>query len=251
MKQANVVLVVTCFTFAATDGLAQNEDNTSSLNEVYDPGQDRLFAMSTGRTMPEGKVSVGDFIIFLLQAGYAPADFIHFNLSYLTTFTRGSARYWSVGTKVQILKPSGALKGIAIGADVGFSDELFGISSRYDEHVVSFNIAASVGGSFGGVHLNIAYLASPASSYERAPFPTYIQVGTDMVLSRNENGGGMKLLGEILTTLSNRGISGNVAIVGIRVCTPKSVFDIGWPIAFNETGTAFSRLPFFSFCYVF
>lgn len=145
--------------------------------------------------MPEGRVSIGDFMIFLLQAGYAPADFIHFNLSYLTTFTRSSARYWSVGTKVQILKPSGALKGIAIGADVGFSDELFGISSRYDEHVVSFNIAASVGGSFGGVHLNMAYLASPASSYERAPFPTYIQVGTDMVLSRNENGGGMKLLG--------------------------------------------------------
>ncbi|MBX2989578.1 MAG: hypothetical protein KF749_00270 [Bacteroidetes bacterium] len=251
MKPASIILIVSCLTVAATDALAQNEADTSSLREVYDPGQNRLFAMSTGRTMPEGKVSIGDFMLFLLQAGYAPADFIHFNLSYLTTFTRSSARYWSVGTKVQILKTNGVVKGIAIGADFGFFDELFGVASRYDERVVSFNIAASVGGTFGGVHLNMAYLASPASGYGRAPFPTYIQIGTDMILSRYESGGGLKLMGEILTTPGNRGISGNVAIVGIRVCSPKSVFDIGWPFALGEGRAVASQVPFLSFCFVF
>lgn len=70
-------------------------------------------------------------------------------------------------------------------------------------------------------------------------------------MQRHANGGGIKLMGEILSARSERGISGNVAIIGLRVCGRSTVVDIGWPIAFGDGRTSLSRLPFFSYCFLF
>lgn len=250
MKPLLTLLSVSCITVVADRGWPHDEGNDLPLPEMNDLAQNRLFTMSTGQTMPAGKFSIADFEIFLLQGGYAPTDFLHFNLSYLTTFG-GESAYWSVGTKLQVLTPTGMFKGLAIGADFGFFDELFGISSRYDKRIVSFNAAISVGGAAGAVHVNVAYLFSPASSVERTPFPTYVQVGTEVTVQRHANGGGIKLMGEILSAFSERGISGNVAIIGLRACGRSTVVDIGWPIAFGDGRTSLSRLPFFSYCFLF
>ena len=94
-------------------------DSTKTF-ESPEPARNRLFTMSTGRTMPTGKLSVADFEILLVQMGYAPMDFFQLNLSYLISFSRGSNPYWSIGTKVQVLQPSGVFQGLCLGADFGF-----------------------------------------------------------------------------------------------------------------------------------
>lgn len=244
--------MVSIIFLVAENSEAQEKDSSAIPlpEEIIDPAQNRLFMMSTGRTMPVQKVSIGDFEIFLLQLGYAPTDYLHFNFSYFLPIG-GESIYWSFGTKVQVAKPSGNFQGFSIGADVGFFDELFKVSSNYRTRLVSLNAAVSGGNEDLKAHLNLAHLVPLGNTSETSGFPTYLQLGTDIKLHKNASGGGMKFIFEMLLPFSKGGISGNILIVGMRVCGPKSVFDIGWPFAFSTGGAGASPVPFCSFCFVF
>lgn len=234
---------------AHASALSTNQQGTPLV--VEDPAKNRLFVMSTGQTIPAGKVSLGSFEIFLLQAGYAPTEFLHFNLSYLTFFGSGASRYWSVGSKVRILSPSGAFRGLSLGADVGFFNELFVVSSNGDSKLLSVNVAASLGSERFGVHGSIAYL-KPLSSYSsESDFPAFFQIGVDGLIRQYDNGGGLKFMLEAFSVASRKTISGSVLIAGFRHFGNKAVFDIGWPFAIGSGGFAAARLPFFSLCLIF
>jgi hypothetical protein len=237
---------------------AQVQDTTVIVgsNEIVDLAQNRLFMMSTGRTMPAQKFSAGDFEIFLLQLGYAPADFAHLNFTYILPLG-GPSPYWSFGTKVQIVKQSGLLKGVAIGADVGFFDELFGVSSNYNTandntNIVSLNAAVTAGGDDANLHLNIAQLF-PTSNHTSVEieFPTYIQTGFDFALSHRANGGGMKFMTEMLMTLTKRNFAANIVFVGLRSCGKSSVAEFGWPFSLGTSGAGASPVPYFSLTFFF
>lgn len=251
MKPIFNVLIVSFIFLVAKNSTAQEKDSSTipTSGEIIDPAQNRLFVMSTGRTIPEGKVSLANFTIFLLQGGYAPTGFLHFNLSYFIPL--GEPVYWSVGTKIQIVRPSGGFQGFSIGADIGFFDELFKLSSSYNSRLLSLNAAVSGGNENAKVHFNLAHIIPLNSQYTTSGFPTYVQIGTDIKLHRNSNGGGLKFLAEALLPFSNRGISGTIILAGLRMSGRQVVGDIGWPIAVGLGGVGFSPIPFFSISVVF
>ncbi len=253
MKLALRLLIVSIAVLTTETSNGQEIDSTevSLSKEIYDPAQNRLFMMSTGRTMPEGKFSIGDFEIFLLQAGYAPTKYLHFNASYVLPIGGSKSIYWSLGTKVQVLNRSGNFYGLSVGADIGFFDELLGFSSTYKSQLISVNAAASFGNEHQRGHVNIAQLFPVTkNSSSSNSFPTFLQFGTDVNLHRNQSGGGNKLIAEMLVPINKNGLSGVVIFVGMRVCGKASVFDICWPLVVGS-GAAFSPIPFASFTLVF
>jgi hypothetical protein len=244
-------LLAALLLIAIGDVHSQESDSTTTTtsNEIIDPAQNRLFMMSTGRTMPANKFSLADFTIVLLQGGYAPTDFLHFNLT--TFIPTGEPVYWSVGTKVQVVKPDGGFQGFCIGADVGFFDELFKVSSSYNSQVLSLNAAVSAGNEGAKVHANLAYIIPLSGRSISSYFPTYMQIGTDIRLRGDTSGGGLKFLAEMLLPFSNRGISGTIILAGLRISGRTVVGDIGWPLAVGAGGAGFSPIPFFSLSVVF
>lgn len=141
---------------------------------------------------------------------------------------------------------------MAIGADVGFFEELFSVESRYDSKIVSLNAAVSAGGDDANVHFNVAQLL-PTSRYASATvdFPTYVQVGFDFTLQRNERGGGLKLISEMLSAVGKRSLAGNVVLLGVRICGRSTVAEFVWPFAFGSGGVGASSVPLFSLTFFF
>lgn len=220
--------------------------------ESPEPARNRLFTMSTGRTMPTGRFSIASFEIFLLQIGYAPLDFFQLNLSYLTPVSRGSQTYWSVGTKFQVLKPSGVFRGVAIGADLGFFEQVSYIApaSSYSSSIpplVNVNMAVSVGGEIAKMHVSVGQLQWSAD-YGKVQVPSYIQFGFDASLSRPSATTGLKLIGELTMTQRVGTLNAAFMVIGLRGYSTHFTGDFGWPFGFGESGSFVpGLLPFFSF----
>lgn len=226
-------------------------DSTDEF-ESPEPARNRLFTMSTGRTMSPGKLSVADFEFFLLQLGYAPVGPLQINLSYLIPVTRGTNTYWSLGTKFQVLRPSGVFQGLALGADFGFFERVDYITpansySSSPPPLVNVNLAASLGDENLKVHMSIAQLQWSAD-YGKVTFPSYVQAGADISVSRPTARSGLKLMGEITFTQHVRSLTPAFMLFGVRSYGPKFTGDFGWIFGFESSGSFIpGKIPFFSF----
>jgi len=217
-----------------TPYVAKSQENFSSPS---DPVQNRLFWMSTGKTMPKGKFSVMDAEVFLLQLGYAPTNFAHLNFSWELPLFGIDNTYWSIGSKFQLIPTSGIFQGLAVGADVGFFSRIFEISSTSEsKRLFSVNIAASFGNYFAKAHISVSQLQF-SSSQSTILIPTYLQLGTDIQFIRNDDGSGAKFIAETFFSRGKTDLTLNTLIIGIRFFGKGSAGEFGWP---------FSTINFFS-----
>jgi hypothetical protein len=202
--------------------------------------------------MPTGRFSIASFEIFLLQIGYAPLDFFQLNLSYLTPVSRGAQTYWSVGTKFQVLQPSGVFQGLAIGADLGFFEQVSYIApansySSSPPPLVNANMAVSIGHENAKMHVSVAQLQWSAN-YGKVQVPSYIQFGFDVSMSRRSSTAGLKVLGELTMTQRLGTLNAAFLFAGLRTYSSKFTGDFGWPFGFGGSGSFIpGQLPFFSF----
>lgn len=246
MKRTLRLVIAMLVLMGVGDVKGQQRDTiaTEVSNEIIDPAQNRLFMMSTGRTMPPEKFSIADFEVFLLQLGYAPTDFIHFNASYIIPIGGGNSPYWSLGTKVQVIQPAGAFQGLAIGGDIGFFEVLFEFSSTTrTENLVSLNAAMSIGNETAKIHFNIAHFVNgKSSSSSSVGFPSYSQIGADVRLSNT-----LKFIVEATLPSSQNGLNGSLILAGFRAMGKKFAGDFAWGF-FKATSTTFtpSGYPFVS-----
>ena len=238
------IILLPCATFSQqTEGEFPFDSMEFSRN--------RLFTMSTGRTMPAGKLSVADFEFFLVQLGYAPTEILQVNLSFLLPISK-TINYWSVGTKVQVLPPSGFFRGLSIGADVGFfgeEDYFVPVHSNGSSSppLVNVNVAASVGNDRATLHTSISQLQW-STDYGRVVVPSYAQLGADIVVSRPTETSGLKLMSELTWTQRLGSLNPAFMFVGLRTFSSTFTADFGWPFGFGDSGSFVpSQIPFFSF----
>ena len=230
----------------------RNENTFSTI----DPVRNRLFWMSTGQTMPQKKFSVGSYEVFLAQAGYGATEFLQFNFSWVLPIFGTSDTYWSVGTKLRLLPASGFFQGVAAGADFGFFSRIFDISSTSpSEHLTSVNIAGSVGTEVFKCHVSVAQLQF-SSTQSEVPIPTFVQVGTELQLSRNPEGGGVKFVAETLFPRTHQDLELSTVVLGLRFFGPGSAGEFAWPlsrIGFNGTQYDLKPwgIPYFSVTLLF
>jgi len=216
------------------------QETDSTKGELYptvtDPAQNRLFWMSTGKTMPKGKFSISDFEVFLLQLGYAPTDNFHLNFSYLVPFINiSSETYWSFGAKLQLFSPQGYFQGLSIGSDVGFFSKLFKINENNNTpHIVTLTTSVSAGNEDLKLHINAIQLFSKWDK-SKQEIPTFLQLGSDLLVLKNSEGGA-KIIVETFFTRSNKGIYLSTIVPGIRFFGKKSAGEFAWPISMNLFG---------------
>ena len=167
IKIIGLIIVGSAFSFA------QKMETTDSLQSllVADPAQNRLFWMSTGKISAPHRVSIGVFELFVFQGGYSPTDFFQMNGS--ATFG-----YYSIGTKVQILQPMGILKGVAVGADFGFSPPSDGLLISRDQ-LQTYTIALSLGNDEVQLHSSAMKFIQP-NDYYNTSTPSCVQVGFEL-----------------------------------------------------------------------
>lgn len=242
--RALCILLLPCATFS------QQTEGENSVDSI-ESSRNRLFTMSTGRTMSAGKLSVTDFEFFLAQLGYAPTGFLQVNLSFLLPISK-TINYWSVGTKVQVLQPSGFFRGLSIGADVGFFGEEnyfvpVNVNGSSTPPLVNVNVAASIGNDRAGLHTSFSQLQWSAN-YGRVAVPSYAQLGADIVVSRQTATAGLKLMSEMTWTQRLGSLNPAFMFVGLRTFSSTFTADFGWPFGFGESGSFIpSQIPFFSF----
>ncbi len=242
-----------CFRFA-TYSQETRVSEGAIPSDTPEPARNRLFIMSTGQTMPAGRFSFADFEIFLLQLGYAPTDFLHLNLSYLIPVSRGANTYWSIGTKVEVLQPSGLFQGLAIGADFGFFGNVDYITpaSSYASsapRLVNVNASVSVGDENVKMHASVAQLQW-RSDYGKVQVPSYVQIGADALVHKQSASAGLKLMGELMFTQHARSLNPAFMILGLRTYSAKFTGDFGWPFGFGDSGYFVpAQIPFFSFTF--
>lgn len=202
--------------------IVYTQGTDSTKDEVYstvtDPAQNRLFWMSTGRTMPEGRVSLASFELFLLQFGYAPSEYFQMNLSYLLPFF--GVYYGSVGTKIQIISPKGYFQGLSVGCDLGFYN------------VFAMNAAGSFGTEYLKAHLSIMRLTFFQSGDNNNT--TWFSAGIDYILIKGENNDGAKIILETFMPQHERGYQIHTILLGIRAYTSNSAFDLTLPFSRSE-----------------
>ena len=216
------------------------DTNTVSFN---DPAQNRLFWMSTGQTMPDGKFSITSFEIFSLQFGYSPIKNLQLNFStYVYPILFDENTYWSMGTKIQLLPPKRNFYGLSIGVDVGFIDKIGRISSSLEKSIHSLNIATSFGTERFLTHVSASQLQFLSKNRREVPIPTFIQIGTEISLKKTNEGKGSKLIAEsFFTPNDERKISFSTFIVGFRFYSQSTVAEIALPFStfgfFNSATT--------------
>jgi hypothetical protein len=184
--------------------------------------------MSTGRIIPEGKFSLSDFDIFVLQLGYAPAKFLQLNFSVVPFFGNP---YWSVGGKVQIVPPSGLLQGISIGCDAGYFHHISDLSSDYNsKNLVSLNMAGSFGNEYLRGHISLMQLNFSSESGNLG-MPTWLFLGTDYIIYRFMSGSGIKLILETYYARANSKLEQYVYLLGVRFFSNTTALDIAAPFS--------------------
>ena len=149
----------------------QGTDSTKGemYSTVTDPAQNRLFWMSTGRVSEPYRFSVGTFELFVLQAGYTPTKFFQLNLS-------GTFGYWSVGTKLQLLESARYFRGLAIGADFGFSPKSADLLITRD-NIQVYTLSASFGTDNFQQHISVMQTYQPLRIRDHNPYPSYLSFG--------------------------------------------------------------------------
>jgi hypothetical protein len=177
-------------------------DTTGTV--AVDPVTNRLFIMSTGTLMQPGRVTLSSHELFLIQAGYAPNDIVQFNASAMLI-----PYYFSAGAKVQVLKPNGLFRGLAVGVDVGAHTGLYG-GSRWEEELTG-NVAASVGTDDLALHVNALALTDASFSSNRTRVS--MQAGASVQLGRTKIGGAA-LMGEVWMGPQNLEVG--AGILGVR-----------------------------------
>ena len=152
--------------------------------------------------MPKRTFAFGDHEIIHLTAGYAPTDFMSVGASFLplslTLRDLSNETFWSIGAKIRLIKSSGLLRGLALGADM-FTlpdidyrivlDEVATPSSNVtlssSRKIYQVNLAASLGNQDIKVHANFVHAYSTAYEYGRSS--SYIQVGGEYLISKKRH----------------------------------------------------------------
>ncbi len=263
-----ILFTALCFT--------QPTDSSSIVAPVTDPLKSRLFLMPTGQLMDEGKFSITDIDFYLLHFGYSPFSFLQVNFTGLISLTFGKEDNdvnLSFGTKYQILKPIGLLKGIALGVDIGYFGKQRQYSFDFEEDyrsykyydglfddvvnksmirtspfVTSTNIAASFGTNDLQTHVNIGqlYFEHPTEQGvdDFLPFPSYLQFGIAYDLGETSRKVHIKFIIETyITNLHyNKTYEGDFIFTGCRFYGKKAVVDIAFPISLG-----YERQPPFAY----
>ena len=158
---------------SVTPSITFTQETDSTKGEVYstvtDPVQNRLFWMSTGRVSEPYRFSLGTFELFVLQAGYTPTKYFQLNLS-------GTFRYWSVGTKLQLLESVGNFRGLAIGADFGFSPKSADMFITRD-NIQVYTLSASFGTDNFQQHISVMQTYQSLRIRDHNSYPSYISLG--------------------------------------------------------------------------
>ncbi|TAK53615.1 MAG: hypothetical protein EPO24_14160 [Bacteroidetes bacterium] len=243
---------------------AQSPDSSgTTLTQVTDPLQNRLFIMPTGKILEEGRVTLTTIDVFLLQAFYSPTDYLQINVGGVLPvhhFVSGyeSESYFSYGTKFQLLRQSGLFQGLSLGADVSyygkrrapyttsygnapdgdyysgaFDNIMNNLILRANSLVASFNVAASIEFDALQAHCNIdqlyfqfAPMIDPID--ETLPMPSFFQVGFAYDLGTIQRHTGLKFIAEAL--LSNQNPKGPIELSalcpGMRIYSKSLVLDI-------------------------
>jgi len=178
--------------------------------------------------MPEGKFSLSDFEIFVLQMGYAPTKFLQLNFSIVPFFDNP---YWSVGSKIQIVPPSGLLQGISVGCDAGFFHHISDLSWDHNsKYLVSLNMAGSFGNEYLRGHISLMQLNFSSES-GNIGIPTWLFLGTDYFVYQFMNGDGIKLILETYYARANSKLEQYVYLFGVRFFSNTTALDIAAPFS--------------------
>jgi hypothetical protein len=75
-------IIVHIILFLSTAAFSNQEDEPTEQHTTYtDPIENRLFWMSTANTLEKASFWVSLHTFYLIQGGYAPTDFLHFNIT--------------------------------------------------------------------------------------------------------------------------------------------------------------------------
>lgn len=202
--------------------------------------------------MPDGRFSLSNFEIFLMQIGYAPTDYLHLNFSYLLPVWGFDSDhgYWSVGGKFQLLSPRGYFQGFSIGSDAGFFSKIFEINKKNnDPDIVTFTASVSAGGKDITIHASAIQILTNWND-SKGDIPTFLQLGSSLLMA--EKGDiGTKIIIETFFARSYDGIYLHTILPGIRFFGKNIAGEIAIPCSKSLFGrtTDYLRIwhiPYFS-----
>ncbi|TAK53613.1 MAG: hypothetical protein EPO24_14150 [Bacteroidetes bacterium] len=156
----------------------QEADSLEKQEELTEASRNRLFWMSTGKISAPHRVSIGLFSFLVLQGGYSPTDFLQLN----TSLTFG---YWSLGSKFQLMQETEFIRGISVGADIGFSPQSESFVVTRDQ-LTAFTVSGSFGNENAQLHLASFMVVQPNKTWENTLPPSF-QIGFDIQLDRDSN----------------------------------------------------------------
>ncbi len=240
--------------------LSQSTDSSVITPVVTDPLKNRLFLMPTGQIMDEGRFSITNIDILLLHLSYSPLSYLQLDatgLAYPAFYEKDKDINASFGVKLQIVKPTGFLKGIALGVDVGYFGQQRQHYCWYDDappftyyegvfddliptgflrtspFVTSTIIATSFECSKLQAHINIGqfffeHRNDNGEVDNFMPFPSYLQFGIVYDFGNSSNKSHVKLIGEYYITKfhPDEGISTGFILTGFRFYGKNTVIDI-------------------------
>ncbi|MDP2207170.1 MAG: hypothetical protein Q8K98_00155 [Bacteroidota bacterium] len=224
-----LIVILSFFLIPKSTSLGQ-EINVENAINVSDPVQNRLFWMSTGNTIPEGKFWGSMYTFFLIQGGYAITDYFHLNLT--TNLPIWGSSFLGTGAKFQIYKGDDFVRGVAIGADWFIANKLF--SSGYMGENFYGNLSLSLGTDYTKLHFNITQFFQKETEYSRSH--SWAQVGFETIISSKDKGG-VKFIAEgmVPQTYDER-FELSLFLIGVRAYRSNFV---------SELAFVFTRFSFF------
>lgn len=233
--------------------ISNEQDSTKSdLNgDVIDQAQYKLFTMSTGQLMPKGTISIGTSELFLYQLCYSPYENIQLNITSSFPISRG-IKYYTVGGRVVIIQPYDLFQGISMGAEYG----IFSVRSNITSPQIGFiNFGTSIGSESMKCHIGILHTYFESDVVTKK-FPTFIQLGYELLIYKNDEGSGTKFIAETFFSRTKNAVFPPLPMVGLRFFSKKSSGEIGWPfrpyfLALYENSNYLWIIPYFNFSLYF
>jgi hypothetical protein len=207
--------------------------------------------MSTGQLMPKGTTSISSTELFLYQLCYSTKENVQLNITSSFPFSRG-VKYLSIGGRVIILQPDDFFQGLSTGAEYGY---FYGTSNVTSPQIGFINLATSIGSKSMKFHIGLLH-SYYESDVVTKKFPTFIQLGYELLIYKNDEGSGTKFIAETFLSRTKNGVFPPLPMIGLRFFDKNSSGEIGWPfrpcfLALYENSNYLWVIPYFNFSLYF